>query len=175
MLLLDRAGALDMIAEARRQFVLVLGAEGFRLKGEELYPSLEHILDLSVTPPDPWSVAEQFVRAEVPDDMYIELVLGDSYYIGPAEFQDGHVERLVHGRGTATVTIRGASGGHYEVRLTGIVDLQARHPEGMMLYGLTRLPAGHGLYRYAFLNWDENDDAHLEALAATANIASVAR
>jgi hypothetical protein len=69
------------------------------------------------------------------------------------------VERI---NDTLCVRIRGASGKAFVVELSGVRIVNANKPEGMMLYASVEMSSQPPLRRFAFANWDHDDDAFLQ-------------
>jgi hypothetical protein len=88
-------------------------------------------------------------------------------YVGPSELHDGHLLGFERAGDRVTVRVRGADGRDLALEFTGVTDLTASHPEGMLLYGLAELGADGGgeTRQFMFANWEEWDDSGLEIAA----------
>jgi hypothetical protein len=91
-------------------------------------------------------------------------------YVGPPELQNGHVVAFQRRGDRAAVRIRGVDGREVTIEFTGVADLAAVRPEGMLLHGIAELrPADAGqataLRHFVFANEEEWDDACLEIAA----------
>src|SRR6267154_2155628 len=83
-------------------------------------------------------------------------------YRGNADFYDGTLLDF-HREGSIVRTqVRGASMKVYVVEFTGVRDVRANKPEGMVLYSLSELLGDAPLRRFVFVNSDEEDAASLE-------------
>ena len=91
-------------------------------------------------------------------------------HLGPADFHDGSIESVDRSADRVRVTVRGESGQRYSVTFSGVTELQAVRPEGMLLYALSELPAQGAVRRFSFTNWEDEDDARLEISATAAHI-----
>jgi hypothetical protein len=91
-------------------------------------------------------------------------------HLGPADFHDGSIERVDRSADRERVTVRGESGQRYSVIFSGVTELQAVRPEGMLLYALSESPAEGAVRRFSFTNWEDEDDARLEISATAAQI-----
>ncbi len=49
---------------------------------------------------------------------------------------------------------------------SGVAEVRAVEPEGMMLYALSEMSCQPPLRRFVFANWDDESKAHLEVDAA---------
>jgi hypothetical protein len=89
-------------------------------------------------------------------------------YVGPPELHDGHVLGIDRAGDHATVRVRAADGREIALEFTGVTDVSAARPEGMLLYGLAELRPGLGTAerQFIFANWEEWDNAGLEITAA---------
>jgi hypothetical protein len=91
-------------------------------------------------------------------------------YVGPPELQNGHIVGFQRRGDRAAVRIRGVDGRDVTIQFTGVADLAAVRPEGMLLHGIAELrpaDAGQptGLRHFVFANEEEWDDACLEIAA----------
>lgn len=88
-------------------------------------------------------------------------------YVGPAELHDGHLLGYERAGDRVTVRVRGADGRDLALEFTGVTDVTASRPEGMLLYGLAELGADRigPTRQFMFANWEEWDDAGLEIAA----------
>lgn len=88
-------------------------------------------------------------------------------YVGPSELHDGHLLGFDRAGDRVTVRVRGADGRDLALEFTGVTDVTASRPEGMLLYGLAELGAGSGepTRQFVFANWEEWDDSGLEIAA----------
>ena len=86
-------------------------------------------------------------------------------YVGDADFHDGRILNAVKSDNSAHVRIRGGSGQIFVVIFDGVSAMRARCAEGMMLYALAEVTCDPPLRRFVFLNWDENEESHLEVEA----------
>lgn len=80
VIVLPAGKAIEMINEARENGVLILGIDGFFLKGNTIRPSLEHSIDYSTRgyfSQGDWAAAVDFVRLKSPLGLDFEVVLGD--------------------------------------------------------------------------------------------------
>jgi hypothetical protein len=87
-------------------------------------------------------------------------------YIGDADFHDGSIVSVEQLDSTVSVRVRGASGKHFVVEFSGVAQVRAVDPEGMILYGLSEMSSQPPLRRFVFANWDDESKAHLEVDAA---------
>ena len=86
-------------------------------------------------------------------------------YVGPPELHDGHVVSVERAGDRATVRVRGADGTPIALEFTGVTNVTAVRPEGMLLYGLAELRGPGAGRQFVFANWEEWDDAGLEIAA----------
>jgi hypothetical protein len=75
-LLHDAETALELIREAHRRQVRVLGVDSFIIDGEAMHVLLEHIADYSASD-SPWDAAASFVEGRADSGFMFELVLDD--------------------------------------------------------------------------------------------------
>jgi hypothetical protein len=91
-------------------------------------------------------------------------------YLGPADFHDGSIVSVERSADRVRVTVRGESGQRYSVTFSGVTDLHAVRPEGMLLYALSESPAEGPVRHFSFSNWRDEDAARLEISATAAHI-----
>lgn len=83
-------------------------------------------------------------------------------YLGDADFHDGSIVSMDREGDVVRVRVRGASGTLFRVEFSGVRDVRAKSPEGMLLYALCELRSDASQRRFAFANWDQDGDASLE-------------
>jgi hypothetical protein len=83
-------------------------------------------------------------------------------YVGPANLHDGTILAVEHGGAKGTVRIRGGDGLEYRLCFDDVCAVRTHRAEGMTLYAVAELVAAGPVRRFAFTNWDDADDAHLE-------------
>jgi hypothetical protein len=88
-------------------------------------------------------------------------------YVGNADFHDGTIIDIRHDAEAIRVRVRGASKKVYIAEFPVGKIIRINRPEGMLLYSLSELRTDPPLRRFAFANWDEEDDAALEIEAET--------
>lgn len=86
-------------------------------------------------------------------------------YVGPPDIHDATVLRLTQKDDVATVYLRSSEGRPFTLEFSGITNIHAIRPEGMLLYALAEMRAESPLRRFVFANWDEEDKATLEIIA----------
>jgi hypothetical protein len=86
-------------------------------------------------------------------------------YVGSADLHDARVTSILRSGSAAEVRLVAHNGREIKVCFSGVKNLIADKPEGMMIYGLTELKAESPYRRFAFTNWDEDDKRSLEILA----------
>ena len=79
-LILPPDAAIDLVNAARAAGSVVLGVDSFVLDGKDVYPQIDHILDLSVCGPpfDCWDEAIRFVLARSDRGFAFEVVIANS-------------------------------------------------------------------------------------------------
>ena len=93
-------------------------------------------------------------------------------YVGDADFHDGSIVSVEQHVGTVTIRVRGASGKLFVVDFSGVAEVRAVEPEGMMLYALSEMSCQPPLRQFVFVNWDDDGKARLEVDAARFAISS---
>lgn len=83
-------------------------------------------------------------------------------YVGEADFHDGSVLTVERQDETARIRVRGASGKVFVVDFSGVQDMRAKRPEGMLLYAVSAFAGRPPLRRFVFANWDDDNEAYLE-------------
>jgi hypothetical protein len=83
-------------------------------------------------------------------------------YVGVADFHDCSILEIEQHDDAVRVRVRGANGKVFVVDFSGVREVRANRPEGMLLYALSELTGEPPLRRFAFVNWDDDDEAHLE-------------
>ena len=95
----------------------------------------------------------------MPDSSFIR-------YVGEADFHDGSIVSVEQHEENVRVRVRGASGKVFVVDFSGVREVRANEPEGMMLYALSEMTSQPPLRRFVFANWDDQSKAILEVDAA---------
>jgi hypothetical protein len=93
-------------------------------------------------------------------------------YLGDADFHDGSIVSVEQHDGTVSVRIRGVSGKLFVLDFSGVAEVRAVEPEGMILYALSEMSCRPPLRRFVFANWDDESKAHLEVEATGFAISS---
>ncbi len=94
-------------------------------------------------------------------------------YVGNPDFHDGRIVDVQENAGAIRVQIRGASGRTYVAEFPGGRIVTSNRPVGMLLYGLSEMTGEPPFRRFAFANWDEEDDAALEIDATDLNVLGI--
>jgi len=87
-------------------------------------------------------------------------------YVGDARVHDATIASIEHDGASAVVMLQSQEGYRFRIRFQGVASIAANRAEGMMLYALSEMTAPPPLRRFVFANWDEDDDAFLEIVAA---------
>jgi hypothetical protein len=87
-------------------------------------------------------------------------------YVGSANLHDSHVRSVSHAGSDVEVRLSTQDGREFTVRFSGVRNVSANEPEGMMIYALVELSAHPPGRRFVFANWDEEDHRTLEIVAA---------
>ena len=88
-----------------------------------------------------------------------------STYVGPKEIHDARLVRSVQEDGTVTVYLQSVDGCAFALEFLDVASIHALSPEGMVLYALAEVTTVPPLRCFAFVNWDEEDEATLEVVA----------
>ena len=83
-------------------------------------------------------------------------------YVGSPDFHDGRILRVEQQADLIRVRVRGYSGREYAAEFANGRIVVSNHPEGMLLYSLSEMRGEPPIRKFAFANWDEEDDAALE-------------
>ena len=86
-------------------------------------------------------------------------------YVGPSSLHDGQVREVVQSEDKVTVHVEGGTGQHIRLMFSGVSELKAIEPVGMVLYALCEMSAELPMRRFVFSNWSEDDPARLEVVA----------
>jgi hypothetical protein len=90
---------------------------------------------------------------------------GEVIWVGPADVHDAHIRDVARSEDGLTVTLETCEGAELVARFEGVEAVREQDPVGMMIYGLfARDSAGESCF--SFSNWDEDDPAFLEVIAA---------
>jgi hypothetical protein len=87
-------------------------------------------------------------------------------YRGGYEVHDAKVASVEHDGDVARIVIEAIDGRRIMFEFSGVAALTQIRAEGMMLFGLSEFEAVAPLRRFVFANWDDDDDARLEVVAA---------
>jgi hypothetical protein len=87
-------------------------------------------------------------------------------YRGGFEVHDATVAAVEHDGDVARIVIEAVDGRRIMFAFSGVASLTQIRAEGMMLFGLSEFEATAPLRRFVFANWDDDDDARLEVVAA---------
>ena len=93
-------------------------------------------------------------------------------YVGEPDFHDASIMSVEHREGSVSVRLRGSSGKVFIARFSGVREVKASKPEGMILYALSEMNGQPPLRRFVFANWDERSNAHLEIEAADLSVST---
>ena len=91
-------------------------------------------------------------------------------YVGPDGIHDATILAIEHRGEVLDVLIQPLDGDPFSLEFSGVTDVKAIRPVGMMLYGLSEWRVGSDTKLFIFMNWHE-DDASLE-VHATGFVAS---
>jgi hypothetical protein len=86
-------------------------------------------------------------------------------YVGPADLHDAVVAAIGHNDDKLRVDVRTDQGRLLVLEFSGVTDVHAVRPVGMMLYALAEWKAEPPLRRFVFANWDDDDDATMVIVA----------
>ena len=81
----EAGDAVELIQEAHKRRIRVLGIDTFRLTEKTTEPMLDHILDLSARgffANDDWDQSIQFIQERTNRQFHFEVVLGDAIEVG---------------------------------------------------------------------------------------------
>lgn len=87
-------------------------------------------------------------------------------YRGGHEVHDAKIVSVEHDGDVARIVVEAVDGQRIMFEFSGVAALTQIRTEGMVLYGLSEFEAAAPLHRFVFANWDDDDDARLEVLAA---------
>jgi hypothetical protein len=90
--------------------------------------------------------------------------------VGNADFHDGRIIDVRPNADVIRVRVRGASKRIYLAEFPGGKIVRLKRPEEMLLYSLSEMRGNAPQRLFAFVNWDEEDDAELEIEAETLNV-----
>ena len=93
-----------------------------------------------------------------------------SAYVGPREIHDATLLRSVQEDSDVTVYLQSLDGQSFALEFLDVASIHAVSPEGMMLYALAEVKTRLPLRRLVFVNWDEEDEAALEIVAADPSV-----
>jgi hypothetical protein len=93
-------------------------------------------------------------------------------YVGDPDFHDGSIMSIEPEGEAVRVRLRGASGKIFPVESTGVREVRAKRPEGMLLYALCELASEMTTRRFVFANWDRESTATLQIDAEAMSIRS---
>jgi hypothetical protein len=83
-------------------------------------------------------------------------------YVGPPDLHDASIVAIEQHLDVVVISVRGASGRHFDIVFSGVTVLNSFEPEGMLLYALAELTHDGPGRRFEFVNWDEDAKASLE-------------
>ena len=86
-------------------------------------------------------------------------------HVGPHDVHDAKVVDVQRRGDAAIVRLESMEGRRIDITFTGVAEVRAVRPIGMMVYSLAELEAEPPQRRFAFLNWDEEGEQALEIVA----------
>ena len=86
-------------------------------------------------------------------------------YIGDPDFHDGTVVEVKLQDDGAMVQLQGGSGVHFFIGFLEVEQINSYRPENMIIYALSEMKCQAPMRHFVFVNWDDEDGAHLEIFA----------
>ncbi len=90
--LFEPSDAKELIQEAERRKIRILGIDSFKIENETIQPQMEHSIDYSSRnyfSEDDWSASIQFIRSKESTGLLFEITLGDVIDIKNTKSEQG--------------------------------------------------------------------------------------
>ena len=86
-------------------------------------------------------------------------------YVGSAIVHDAKITNIVESDSWVTVSLESEEGETFIIQFIDVVEMESSNPMGMMLYAISEVKTEKNGRKFAFVNWDDEDDSFLEIIS----------